>query len=292
MRADSLILKGRSPFDLPLSLRAANSFAQSPVLSDRVMRISTRIDHRPFIIMVEETDNHPPTFNVKAYPRLTQDVKRIASYVLNLDLDLRPFYKIAREVGSFEPVVDRLFGLRPFRSTSLFEMVITAITEQQISLTLAHRMRERIAVSFGDVLENEFILPDEFALAAAHINDLRKCGLSQRKAEYIHDISMMLAEGRFEFEELKQMSDDDVYRMLTQVRGIGPWSADYIMVRGLGRTNRVPAEDTGIRDVVGKYLGDGGRAEPSKVYELLEPFVPYRGLAAYYLLVDKRMSWV
>ena len=86
------------------------------------------------------------------------------------------------------------------------------------------------------------------------------------------------------------MPDDEVYSTLTQIRGIGPWTAEYVLVRGLGRPDRVPAEDIGIRDVVGKYLAGGERVEASRVQELLKPFAPFRGLTAYYLLVHKRIS--
>jgi len=73
--------------------------------------------------------------------------------------------------------------------------------------------------------------------------------------------------------------------------GLSQRKADYVLVRGLGRVDRVPVEDLGIRGVVGKYLGKGGEIEdPSEALPLLERFAPYSGLAAYCLLVHDRLG--
>jgi DNA-3-methyladenine glycosylase II len=86
------------------------------------------------------------------------------------------------------------------------------------------------------------------------------------------------------------MSDEDVRFLLLQVRGLGPWSAEYVLVRGLSRPDRVPAEDLGIRSVVGRYLGRGQRLSPQGTLRKLSAIKPYRGLAAFYLLAYERMS--
>lgn len=76
---------------------------------------------------------------------------------------------------------------------------------------------------------------------------------------------------------------------ITQLRGFGSWSADYILVRGLGRMDVVPSKDLGIRTVAGKVLGDGHRMSAEEVEQSLEFLEPYRGLAAYYLLTHRRL---
>ncbi len=245
-----------------------------------------RIDHKPVVIVVSQRKKNPPIFVVSTS---NEQAIQIASYVLNIDFDIRPFYEIADNYETLCPVVRALWGLRPLRLASLFEMLVTAITEQQITLRLAYLIREKINAKFGDVIEGTPVFPDEKNLSKASLNSLLKCGLSHRKAEYIRDISRMVADRRLDLEELKQMNDDDVYSTLTKIRGIGPWTAEYFLVRGLGRADRVPVEDLGIREVVGMYLGSGQRVEASAVQELLKPFSPFRGLAAYYLLVHYRI---
>ena len=242
------------------------------------------------MIVVRQKKKHPPIFDVSASPGLSEQAVQIACFVLNVDFDIRPFYGMANSNKRLRPIVKELWGLRPLRPASLFEMLVTAITEQQITLRLAYLMREKITARYGDVVEGTPVFPDEHTLSKVSLTSLVKCGLSHRKAEYVRDLSKMVAGRKLDLEKLKQMPDDDVYSTLTKIRGIGPWTAEYVLVRGLGRPDRVPAEDIGIRDVVGKYLAGGERVEASRVLELLKPFAPFRGLTAYYLLVHKRIS--
>ena len=181
--------------------------------------------------------------------------------------------------------------MRPFRPASLFEMLAIAITEQQISMRVAEVMRERLTARFGDMVDGAPVFPDESSLEGATLAGLVSCGLSHRKAEYIRDLSKDVASGRLDLEGLKGLPDEEAFQALTRIRGVGPWTADYVLVRGLGRVDRVPVEDLGIRGVVGKYLGKGQRIEDrDEVLPLLQPFAPYRGLAAYYMLVYDRMG--
>ena len=81
-----------------------------------------------------------------------------------------------------------------------------------------------------------------------------------------------------------ELPETEAREVLLGLRGFGPWSADYFLVRGLARPDSVPLDDLAVRSVVGKSLGGGERSSASEVARLLEPFRPYRGLAAFYLL--------
>lgn len=283
------VIRGKDPFDLPLSLRAASSFTGRS--APAILRIATRVEHRPVVIQVRQTAKSPPLLEVTSSSELSRPLRETAAYVLNVDLDLMPFYKIASRNERLGPIVRELSGLRPLRPASLFEMLVTAITEQQISMLVAEVMREKLTARYGDVVDGTLVFPEESALKRATLSDLVECGLSHRKAEYIIGLSKMVASGKLDLEGLKGLPDEGAFRALTEVRGVGPWTADYVLVRGLGRVDRVPVEDLGIRGVVGKYLGGGRRIEdPDEVLPLLRPFAPYRGLAAYYMLVHDRLG--
>ena len=116
------------------------------------------------------------------------------------------------------------------------------------------------------------------------------CGLSQRKAEYVKGLADKVAGGLLDLDRLEAMADEEVRSLLLQVRGLGPWSAEYFLVRGLSRPDRVPADDLGIRRIVGRCLGRGQRLSPQGTMRKLSPFKPYRGLAAFYLLAHERSS--
>ena len=115
-------------------------------------------------------------------------------------------------------------------------------------------------------------------------------GLTRQKADYIHTLSLRVASGELHLDSLKSMSDAEAKETIGGFRGFGAWSADYVLLRGLARPDIVPTGDIAIGDVVGKYLGDGLRTSSDGVAELLEPFRPYRGLQAFYLLVYRRLE--
>jgi DNA-3-methyladenine glycosylase II len=141
---------------------------------------------------------------------------------------------------------------------------------------------------FGDSIQGFYAFPSPERLAQALIGDLVACGLSNKKAEYIHVLAEKIAVGSMDLEDLKQRSDDEVRSFIMAMHGFGRWSADYILVRGLGRPDCVPAEDLAVRTVAGRYLGKGQRMTAAEVQKALKPFTPYRGLAAFYLLADSR----
>ena len=141
--------------------------------------------------------------------------------MLNLELDMQSFYRIAEAHPKFSRVIRSFGGLRPLRHASLFEMVVTAIMEQQIALRVSHVMHEKVAVRFGDLVNGIRVFPDEIGLANAHLSELLACGLSHRKAEHIRDLSKKVVPNHFDLERLKQMNADDVHADLTQIRGLG-----------------------------------------------------------------------
>ena len=112
----------------------------------------------------------------------------------------------------------------------------------------------------------------------------------RQKAQYIHELAVKIADGTLDLDILKTMDDDKARETIMNLRGFGRWSADYILVRGLARPDCVPIDDLAVRSVVGEYLGNGQRASSLEVTEKLEPFRPYRGLLAFYLLAEHRLN--
>jgi DNA-3-methyladenine glycosylase II len=127
-------------------------------------------------------------------------------------------------------------------------------------------------------------------LSESSVAQLMTCGLSQRKAEYVKGLADKVVHGMLDLDQLETMPDEDVRSLLLRERGLGPWSVDYFLVRGLSRPDRVPADDIGVRSVVGRYLGRGQRLSPQGTMRKLSSFKPYRGLAAFYLLAYERLS--
>lgn len=287
----NVLLDVVKPYDFALSLGAISTFEPAPLEQNDRLHLAARIDGTPTLIEVCWSTEKEGRLMVSSMPEVRgYQIRRIAEWVLFAELDLAPFYRLTDKDSRLASITSRLSGLKPMRPASLFEMAVIAITEQQISLAAAYRIRSRIVQRFGEPVSDRWIFPEPHVLAGTSIEDLRSCGLSQQKASYINGLATEIAGGRLDIDILKKMDDDKARETIMNLRGFGRWSADYILVRGLARPDCVPIDDLGIRSVVGEYLGDGKRISSIEVAEKLEPFRPYRGLLAFYLLAEHRLK--
>ena len=283
-------LRVKGPYDLPLSLRAVTRFSPHGHTDTSVLRSAVRVAGMPVLMKVQQRTKNPPLLEVSGpcppgIARLTE----VAKWILLTDLDLRPFYRMTKGDAKLGPISKQLHGLKPMRTPSLFEMAVIAITEQQISLAAAHRIRARVVERFGDQIDGLWAFPQAETLAQASPREFRACGLSQRKSEYISAFARRVAERSLDLNAFTTMPDDEIRAAMAALRGFGTWSADYFLIRGLGRPDCVPADDLAVRRTLGGYLGDGDRMTAAQVRKGLEPYAPFRGIATFYLLAHARL---
>jgi len=278
----------QAPYNLALSLDVASRFTPEPEEGVATLRMAVRLDGAAVLMEVRQIQLEPPVLEVAGPATTASKLLPLAAWVVSADLDPRPFYALAAGHPVLGGMVRQLYGVKPLRPASLFEMAVIAVTEQQISLIASQRIRARVVERFGDRIDGLWAFPAPERLAQASPDELLACGLSHQKAAYIGGLAREVAAGKLDLERLKTMSDDEARAFITQIRGFGRWSADYILVRGLGRPDAVPADDLGLRSIVGRYLGSGERMTAVEVEKALEPFIPYRGLAAFYVLAGWR----
>jgi len=286
-----VLVHPQGPYDLGLSLKAASAFSPGPHTSEAVLRTPAKVGRTPAIIEVRQVQASPPVLEASSPQRIDpKALKKKAEWITLADLDLSPFYALSEGHPQLGPVTRLLHGLKHLRPASIFEMAVIAITEQQISLAAAYRVRERLVKRFGQEIDGLWIFPDPENLARAAPSELASCGLSSRKAEYVSDLARNVHDGRLDLDSIKAMSDEEARAFITAIRGFGRWSADYILIRGLGRVDAVPADDLGVRTVLGRALGGGPRMTAAEVEDALAPLRPYRGLATFYLLAYSRLT--
>lgn len=283
-----IILDIVKPYDFALSTRSMNSFRPAPEEHSDELSLAARISGIPALVSVGGSRDE---VEVSSVPETDQnELRKIAEWVLFAELDLKPFYHLAAKDSRLKEMVRKLYGLKPMRPSSLFEMAVIAITEQQISLAAAYHIRSRVIQRFGQSIEKQWIFPEPQVLASASLEDLQSCGLSKNKASYIHDLASKIADGTLDLNLLKALNDEKARETIMNLRGFGRWSADYILIRGLARPDSVPIDDIGIRNVVGEYLGNDVRPTADETARILEPFRPFRGLTAFYLLATHRLN--
>jgi DNA-3-methyladenine glycosylase II len=192
-------------------------------------------------------------------------------------------------------LTQKLRGLKSPTTQTVFEAFVDSIVEQQISLKVANGIENRLIKKFGDALGLEgevyYAYPTPQKLASASTEALRQCGLSFRKAEYIKSGSTLITEGKLDLEKLKNYdSADEIIRELDSVKGVGVWTAELTMLRGMQRLEALPAEDLGLRRVVSHYYCGGTKITGAQARQIARDWGKWKGLAAYYLIVAEMLG--
>ncbi len=168
------------------------------------------------------------------------------------------------ELAARDPIIavidSRYPGIRQVRQFDPFAAIVRSISAQQVNLRWAATTRQRLARTFGRrhvVGQHEVWSLDAETLARLQIADIRALQFTNRKAEYIIGLAEAVASGRLDLSALPSLADEEVIARLTALRGIGVWTAEWLLARTLGRP-RVVAGDLGVRKAVGlAYLGGG-----------------------------------
>ena len=209
-------------------------------------------------------------------------------WMLGVDDDIKGFYKIALKDKKFAQIIKNLYGLRPPKTPTVFEALIIAITEQQIALSVAVALRRRLVEKYGKSIKinskTYYTFPSPESLARVKPEEIKKLGLSLKKSEYIVDISKKVVKQEIYLEKMKKWDKERILDVLTQIRGVGPWTVEYMMCRGMGRYDALPANDMGLRISVTAYLNKKERVAEQEVRKLFKSFGEYRGYAAFYLI--------
>jgi len=170
-------------------------------------------------------------------------------------------------------LIDR-FEEPPLRSRGrLFETLVHAIVGQQISAKAADAIWGRFLEAVGEVEPSRVL--------SVSPETLRGVGLSGRKVEYIQGLAQ---EGDWlESQAWSTFENSEVERALCRLRGIGPWTAEMVMIFSLLRPDILPLGDIGVVRCIEKYYADGARLAPSQLMEFAEPWRPFRTVAVWYL---------
>lgn len=174
-------------------------------------------------------------------------------------------------------MIDRVGAYRIEYRDPSFDTLVRSIVYQQLSGKVAK-------VIFGRLLDavpgKEMTPAGILKLTPAR---MRKCGLSKQKTAYIRDLARKTAKGQLKFEALPALPDDAVIEHLTQVKGIGVWTAHMFLMFALERPNVLPTGDLGIRSAIRKAYGLEELPHPKQIEELAVSWHPYCSVASWYL---------
>jgi DNA-3-methyladenine glycosylase II len=190
-----------------------------------------------------------------------------------------------------DPVLARLIDERPdFRPRAwmdelppldAFGTLIFQVAGQQLSVRATRTIVARIQERFGGHLPS----PEELLAADPHV--LRECGMSNRKAETLRSIAERFVDGRLSDDAFARMSDAEIEAALTEVPGIGPWTARGFLLVGLNRPDVFLSGDLALRRAVQRAYGFDHPPSDEEMAELSDRWRPYRSLAVSYLFASE-----
>jgi AraC family transcriptional regulator, regulatory protein of adaptative response / DNA-3-methyladenine glycosylase II len=208
---------------------------------------------------------------------------RLVAGILGLEQDAAAFVRLARRLGVARLVSGRL-GLRLVRTPGVVDGLLWSIIGQQINLPFACLLKRRLVENTGTTLANGlYSLPKAEAIARLEPADLRPWQYSRQKAEYLIGAARLVATGDLDLAALSAMSATRAERTLLSVRGLGPWSVNYIMMRSLGFADCVPIGDTGVTSGLQTLFSLEERPDADATRRLMSVFSPHRSLATAHL---------
>lgn len=213
-------------------------------------------------------------------------------WVLGSGQDVRPFYDSAGDDAVMGEIAGRFYGMHLTHSLTVFESLVLAILGQQIAAPVARLVRRLVVETYGasktfDGVEY-FSFPRPEAIQAATVEDLRGLKLSQRKAEYVKGIAEAAMDSSGWLEGLRELPEDEAVARLTELRGVGKWSAHWVLTRALGRPDAFPSGDLALQRAVSNLYFGGEKQGELAVEEFSERWRPFRAYATGYLFAALR----
>jgi len=285
-----------APFDFAAALdylRASPSAVLERIGDDdHSYRKALRLNGRDHLLTVRST-------GTVASPRLALTIagddldaatasaaRALVTRIFALDADPTPFLALAERDPVFGGLIMRHPGLRPVLIADPFEALIWAVLGQQITVAFARTLKLRLVALAGRTLTIEGtdypLFPDPATLAALDRDLLRAHQFSRQKASYVVSLAAAVRDGALDLERIRALPRDEAIAALTRFHGIGRWTAEYLLMRGLGDRDSIPAADVGLRAVIGRWYGLGRKASEAEVRAYADAWAGWRGWAAFH----------
>tara|TARA_X000000368_G_scaffold59284_1_gene41896 strand:- start:169 stop:786 length:618 start_codon:yes stop_codon:yes gene_type:complete len=186
--------------------------------------------------------------------------------------------KAVEYLKSTDPILSEIIdeNLHPFLSPNrnVGNTLIKSIVGQQISVRAADSVWRKMEDLLGTVIPENIVLYD--------LQDLRECGLSMRKSEYMLDFSRLWVDSLSDIDWFS-MDDESVRSRLLEIRGVGPWTVDMVMIFALGQPDILPLGDIGLIRAIEKTYASGSNLGVEEILDISTGWSPYRTVATWYL---------
>jgi DNA-3-methyladenine glycosylase II len=210
--------------------------------------------------------------------------------LLGLRIDLTDWYQTAAADTRLQRLADTFRGMKPPRFPTMFEAVVNAFACQQLSLEVGLELLNRLArlcgARAGTLHDAGYAFPTAHDVAWLPAETYRALGFSRQKVHALLNLARAITRRALDLESLEQEDDAVARQRLLEVRGVGRWSAEYVLLRGLGRLHVFPGDDVGAQKRLARWLGCSRPLDYAGVARAVERWQPYTGLLYFHLLLD------
>ena len=294
----TFVLRPIAPFRLDLTVWALRRRARN--LIDRWDGTTFR---RVIVIEGQPTELSVRQRGSSAAPRLTvtatpapqtllgkRHVRSVLNLLLGLRINLTDWYHTAAGDARLRPLAETFRGMKPPRFPTMFEAVVNAFACQQLSLEAGLELLNRLATStgprFGTPSDAHYAFPTPFDTVRLPPEKYRAIGFSYQKARALLDLARALVRRELDLESIAGEDDAVVRQRLLGLRGVGRWTSEYVLLRGLGRLQVFPGDDVGAQKRLARWLGGSRRLDYDGVGRAVKRWQPYAGLVYFHLLLD------
>jgi DNA-3-methyladenine glycosylase II len=241
----------------------------------------------PTLLAVEQPAADTLAVRLEGPDAATFDPAVLVRRLLGTDVDLSPFSRGAAGVPWLDRIATGARGVRPPRYPSLWETICNAIVYQQISIHAAGAILRRTIERYSTTVETNGMRLHAFyaprTILAAKRDDLRAAGLSINKVDALLAVAAAIESGELDEDALEPLPTPQLIEALVAHRGIGPWTAAVIALRGFGRLDVFPMKDSGATALLRSLSGEAS----IEVEPIIEALAPQQGMLYYHLLLGR-----
>ncbi|QKG83418.1 DNA-3-methyladenine glycosylase 2 family protein [Kroppenstedtia pulmonis] len=250
-----------------------------------------RINQKPLVVGFSWEDGQEPVMKLHVDRDLSDrdrdKLKKTVRQMFTMDVNLAPFYEQMKKDNRLAPIIEERRGLHMVLDSDLYECLMKTIIGQQLNVSFAAKLVDRFVKVAGDTIESQgeqySVFPSPEQVAMLQYEDLQALQFNRRKAEYIIDISRKVVEGTLNLESLVRLDDEEFIQKLCALRGVGRWTAECLLLFGMGRQNLLPAADIGLRNALQKVYALPAQPSEDEVRKTGQAWSPWSSYVTFYL---------
>jgi DNA-3-methyladenine glycosylase II len=296
--SQTFVLRPIPPFRLDLTVWALRRRQRNAIdrWDGRTYRRVIVMAGRPTELAVrQDGSSAAPRLLVTATPRPrtvleNTRVRSMVDRLLGLRVDLTDWYHMAARDVRLRPLADTFRGMKPPRFPTMFEAVVNAFACQQLSLEVGLELLNRLATlagaGFGGPDHSSYVFPTACEVSRQAPGTYRAIGFSRQKVRALLDLARAITRQELDLEWLQEKDDAVARERLLELRGVGRWTAEYVLLRGLGRLHVFPGDDVGAQKRLARWLGRSRPLDYAGVHRAVDRWQPFAGLVYFHLLLD------